>query len=223
MRASGITVDLAPVLDLAAGPGPDASHTDGPRSFSLDPAIATQDGLAFAEGLEAGGVIPVVKHFPGEGSTTANTDDAPASTPPLSTLEGADLLPFEAAIQAGIPAVMVGNASVPGLSDSPASLSAAVVDGLLRQQLDFHGLVITDSLSADAITAQGLSVPDAAVQAIEAGSDMVLFTASDPNTTTQAVAAAIVNAVTAGQLSVAQLDSAVGQVLAVKGVNLCKT
>lgn len=223
MRASGVTVDLAPVLDLAAGPGPDATHTDGPRSFSADPTTATQDGLAFAQGLEAGGVIPVMKHFPGEGSATANTDDAPASTPPLTTLEGADLLPFEAAIHAGLPAVMVGNASVPGLSEDPASLSSSVISGLLRGQLGFHGLVITDSLSAGAITAEGLSVPDAAVEAIEAGADMVLFTADDPNGTTQAVVSAIVNAVNTNQLSVAQLDSAVSQVLVAKGIDLCRT
>jgi beta-N-acetylhexosaminidase len=164
--------------------------------------------LAFAQGLEAGGVLPVVKHFPGEGSATANTDDAPANTPPLATLEGADLLPFEAAIRAGLPAVMVGNASVPGLSSTPASLSPAVIDGLLRQRLGFQGLVLTDSLSA-------------AVQAIEAGADMVLFTADDPNATTQSVVAAIVAAVTAGGLSVPQLDSAVSHVLMAKGVSLC--
>jgi beta-N-acetylhexosaminidase len=221
MRENGVTVDLAPVLDLASGPGPDATHTDGPRSFGPDSTTTTQDGLAFAQGLEAGGVLPVVKHFPGEGSATANTDDAPANTPPLATLEGADLLPFEAAIRAGLPAVMVGNASVPGLSSTPASLSPAVIDGLLRQRLGFQGLVLTDSLSADAITAEGLSVPDAAVQAIEAGADMVLFTADDPNATTQSVVAAIVAAVTAGGLSVPQLDSAVSHVLMAKGVSLC--
>ena len=67
MVANGVTVDLAPVLDLASGPGPDATHIDGPRSFGVSPTTATTFGLAFAEGLEAGGVIPVVKHFPGRG------------------------------------------------------------------------------------------------------------------------------------------------------------
>ena len=222
MLASGVTVDLAPVLDLASGPGPDDLHTDGPRSFSLNSTTATDYGLAFAEGLQSGGVLPVVKHFPGEGSTTANTDDAPASTPPLSVLEQADLLPFEAAIKAGLPAIMVGNASVPGLTPMPASLSSAAIEGLLRHQLGFTGLVITDSLSAVAITADGLDVPDAAVDAIEAGADMVLFDSSDPNTTTQEIVSQIVNAVDAGTISLTQFDDAVAEVLTVKDIHLCR-
>jgi beta-N-acetylhexosaminidase len=221
MLANGVTMDLAPVLDLATGPGPDALHTDGPRSFSPDASVATSYGLAFAQGLAASGIIPVVKHFPGEGSATANTDDGPASVPPLSTLEGADLLPFEAAIKAGLPAVMVGNASIPGLTSQPASISSAAVSGLLRQQLGFEGLVITDSLSAGALSDIGLSVPQAAVDALRAGADMVLFDTSEPNTTESAVISAIVSAVQDGDLSASQLDTSVGRVLAVKKVSLC--
>ena len=182
---------------------------------------AAEYGLAFAQGLEAGGVIPVVKHFPGEGSATANTDDGPANTPPFSTLAAADLLPFETAISGRAPAVMVGNASVPDLSTGPASLSSAVVEGLLRHQLGFDGLVITDSLSAGAIAAQGLDVPTAAVDAVEAGADMILFSSSDPNTTTQQVVSAIVTAASTGGLPLTRLDNAVVQVLETKGVNLC--
>jgi beta-N-acetylhexosaminidase len=221
MAADGVTMDLAPVLDLAAGPGPDALHTDGPRSFGLSPQIATTYGIAFAEGLEAGGVIPVVKHFPGEGSATANTDDSPASTPPLTALEAADLLPFEAAVRAGLPAVMVGNASVPGLTSQPASLSAAAIIGLLRNQLGFTGMVMTDSLSANAIGAIGLSVPQAVVEAVAAGADMVLYNSDSPNTTFQQVIAQMVAAVSDHQLPESTLINAVVQVLVTKGVNLC--
>ena len=100
MRADGVTMDLAPVLDIASGPGPDATHTDGPRSFSPNPVVAARYGLAFARGLLESGVIPVVKHFPGEGRASANTDDArrpqhrpfrPSNTPissPLRTRSG---------------------------------------------------------------------------------------------------------------------------------------
>jgi len=221
MAADGVTMDLAPVLDLASGPGPDSLHTDGPRSFGLSASTATTYGLAFVRGLEAGGVIPVVKHFPGEGQATANTDDGPASTPPYSELEQADLLPFKAAISAGIPAVMVGNATVPGLSSVPSSLSSAVIQGLLRQQYGFQGLVITDSLSAGAISDIGISVPQAAVEAVEAGADLVLYTSDDPTATFDQVVDALVAAVAQGQLSSASLDAAAEHVLAVKGVNLC--
>ncbi len=221
MLTSGITMDLAPVLDLASGPGPDTLHTDGPRSFSPVPATAAEYGLAFAQGLQAGGVIPVVKHFPGEGSATANTDDAPASTPPFATLQGTDLLPFETAITGRVPAVMVGNASVPGLTTSPASLSSAVIEGLLRQRLGFDGLVITDSLSAGAITARGLDIPSASVDAIEAGADMVLFNSTNPNTTAQQIVSRIVSAVSTGEMPLTQLDDAVLQVLTAKHISLC--
>ncbi len=221
MAAAGVTMDLAPVLDLASGPGPDAQHTDGPRSFGLDPKTAADYGLAFAQGLEDGGVIPVVKHFPGEGATSANTDYGPATTPPLSELEGNDLLPFEAAIRAGLPAVMVGDASVPGLTAMPASLSGTVISGLLRDRLGFDGLVLTDSLSAKAIADLGISVPQAAVEAVVAGADMVLFNSDTPNTTFEQVVQALVLAVSTGRISSGTLDLAVDQVLAVKRVNLC--
>ena len=221
MLANGVTMDLAPVLDLATGPGPDAIHTDGPRSFSPVASVATAYGLAFAKGLEAGGVIPVVKHFPGEGSDSANTDDASATTPPIAQLRAADLMPFTAAINAGLPAVMVGNATVPGLSTGPASLSPAVIDGLLRGQLGFHGVVMTDALSAVAISDQGLGVPQASVEAIEAGADMVLFTSTDPNTTASQVIDAVVAAVQAGAISQQALDASVVRILAVKRDNLC--
>jgi beta-N-acetylhexosaminidase len=221
MVANRVSVDLAPVLDLASGPGPDATHIDGPRSFGVSPTTATTFGLAFAEGLEAGGVIPVVKHFPGEGSADGNTDDGPASTPPLATLESADLLPFEAAIGAGLPAVMVGDASVPGLSQGPASLASAVITGLLRRQLGFEGLVLTDSLSADAISDLGITVPEASVQAVAAGADMVLSNPIDPNTTFDQTVAALVAAVSDGQVPLMTLNTAVMQVLAAKGVDLC--
>lgn len=221
MVANGVTVDLAPVLDLASGPGPDATHIDGPRSFGTSPTAATAFGLAFAEGLEAGGVIPVVKHFPGEGGADGNTDDGPASTPPLATLESADLLPFKAAISAGLPAVMVGDASVPGLSPGPASLAPAVITGLLRKQLGFEGLVLTNSLSADAIGDLGISVPEASVQAVAAGADMVLSNTADPDTTFDQTVAALVTAVADGAVPVMTLDTAVMQVLSAKGVDLC--
>ena len=80
-------MDLAPVLDLSDSPGPNATYPDGPRSFSVPQAVATAYGLAFAQGLLDGGVIPVVKHFPGLGQASANTDFGRATDPPLRTLD----------------------------------------------------------------------------------------------------------------------------------------
>ena len=223
MRAAGVTMDLAPVLDLSGGPGPDAAHPDGPRSFSLKPSVAAAYGIAFARGLRAAGVIPVYKHFPGLGQATYNTDDGPASVPPLPVLKAAALLPFEAAIRAGATAVMVGNVTVPGLTGAvPATLSKAAITGLLRRQLGFGGLVLTDSLSARAVQDAGYSVPRAAARSVEAGADMVLFDSATAGTTTHDVIASIVSAVTSGRLSVSRLDTAVQHVLAAKKISLCR-
>ena len=223
MRQAGITMDLAPVLDLDSGSGPNDRDPDGTRSFSLDPLVTGRDALAFARGLQAGGVIPVVKHFPGLGQASSNTDAAPATTLPWSQVQRSGLVPFEAAIQAGLPAVMVANASVPGLSSLPASIDAAVIQGVLRGTLGFRGLVMTDSLSAAALADIGYPAPRAVVAALQAGADMELFSAraADVAAVTSSTVSAIVAAVTSGGLSTARLVDAARHVLTVKGVDLC--
>jgi beta-N-acetylhexosaminidase len=223
MLQQGVTMDLAPVLDIDGGDGPNAANADGWRSFSPDRAVATTDGLAFAAGLAAAGVIPVVKHFPGLGGASANTDDGPATTLPYSTLVGAGLAPFEAALNVGLPAVMVSNASVPGLTTLPASLSAAVIEGLLVRKLHFPGLILTDSLSALSIADLGLTVAQATVQSIAAGVDMITFSAGDPLQVTASIEAAMVAAIGDGQVSKARLVDAASHVLSAKGVDLCPT
>ncbi len=168
MLAAGLNVDLAPVLDVdprAVYPGP--RDPDGLRSFSGVAATVATDGTAFAQGLAAAGVTAVVKHFPGLGGATGNTDDGPAATRPWPQLVASDLAPFAAAVAAGVPAVMVANARVPGLTAEPASLSP-VVYRYLRGPMGFRGLTMTDSLSARAISAAGLSVPAASVGALGA-------------------------------------------------------
>ena len=223
MRAAGITMDLAPVLDLDNGVGPNNHDPDGTRSFSLSAAVAAADGVAFLQGLEAGGLIPVVKHFPGLGQASANTDVSPATTQPWSVLQHAGLLPFQSAIAAGVPVVMIANASVPGLTTLPASISPAAITTVLRRQLGFQGLVITDSLSAGALVDIGYSVPRAVVASITAGADMVLYTAAAAQVAslTASTAAALVAAVDAGTLPRARLVSAVSNILTAKHVNLC--
>jgi len=222
LLAAGVTVDLAPVLDLDAGDGPSSTDPDGTRSFGVSPTLVTADGLAFLSGLERAGVVPVVKHFPGLGGASGNTDDGPASTPPWSVVQQDGLLPFEAAA-AAVPAVMVTDATVPGLTNVPASISGPVIEGVLRGRLGFGGLVMTDSLSAGAFGALGYSVPQAAVDALIAGADMVLYSA-DANQVaplTDQTIAAIVAAVSSGQLSLSRLIDADAHILGVKHVNLC--
>lgn len=223
LRSAGVTMDLAPVLDIDDGAGPNNSDPDGTRSFSNDPAVASADGRAFAAGLIAGGVVPVVKHFPGLGHATGNTDVMSASTPAWSTLQTSGLIPFRDAITADVPAVMVANATIPGLSTLPASVSPAVITTVLRDQLGFRGLVLTDSLSAVAMQNAGYTVPQAAVAAIEAGGDMILFNASatDVGAVNQNIVTALLAAEQAGTLSRDRLLDAAAHVLTAKGANLC--
>ncbi len=228
MLASGVGMNLAPVLDVdgrAVLPG--QQDPDGFRSFSGETPVVTADGAAFMEGMVDSGVVPVVKHFPGLGGVSENTDDGPAWTLPWSTLEKVALPPFEAAINEGAPAVMVSNAKVRGFTSVPASISAKLVTGELREALGFKGLIVTDSLSAGALSDPplSLSVPAAAVDSLEAGDDMVLFgstgTTSGDLSLAAATSDAIVSAVTSGALQKSTLVNAAAEVLATKKVNLC--
>jgi beta-N-acetylhexosaminidase len=180
-------------------------------------------------------MLPVVKHFPGLGGASANTDYRQPATLPIGQLQTGGLAPFRAAIAAGAPAVMIANATVPGLSNLPASLSTQVIDTLLRQQLGFSGLVMTDSLSAGAITQAGYGLPQAAVAAIAAGADMVLFgstltptqtamlTPQSVSETTAEIVSAIVHATQTGVLSPARLTEADEQATSADRVDLCSS
>jgi beta-N-acetylhexosaminidase len=218
MRALGVGMDLAPVVDVDGGPGPSSTNPIGKRSFSADPAVASRYGVAFVDGLRQAGVVPVVKHFPGLGGATGNTDYGPADTLAYQTLRTGGL---------------VANATVPGLTTGPASLSPAAVQDLLRGQLGFRGLVLTDSLSAGAIAAAGYDVPGAATAAVEAGADSVLFgstltpadirllSPANVTATVTAIVDRIVAAVGRGAIAESRLDSAVVEVLVAKGVAPC--
>jgi len=223
--AAGLNTDLAPVADLdgrAILPG--ESDPDGLRSFSGSTAVAASDAVAFMRGLLSAGVTPVVKHFPGLGHATRNTDYGPAATLPWSRLQHAGLIPFERAITAGATAVMLSNASVPGLTNLPAGLSPAVVN-VLRTTLGFRGLIVTDSLGAGAISALHLSEPAASVVALRAGADLILFgSASSPGASlaeATKVSNAILGAVKSGALSRSTLIVAAAQVLATRNQLSC--
>ena len=222
MSAEGVNMDLAPVVDVDGRDEPPSdSNPDGWRSFSGSTAVVTRDALAYMAGLRAGGVIPVLKHFPGLGGSSYNSDIAPAHTVPWPVVQRVGLPPFAAAIAAGAPAVMASNDTVPGFAVYPAGLSPTQL-GVLRNTLHFGGLVITDSLSAGAISGAGFSIPQAAVQALSAGSDMVMFGLM-PNVSgeTNAIADAIVSAVADGHLPRTRLVDAAAAVLAVRHENLC--
>jgi len=223
MLRNGVNMDLAPVLDLDNRPGPTATNPDGTRSFSINPTTAGRDGVAFARGLQAAGVVPVVKHFPGLGYASGNTDVGPAHTLPWSQLQQAGLLPFRRAFGAGLPVVMVANASVPGLTAAPATLSPKVMTTVLRTELGFTGVVITDSLSAGAISATGRNVASAAIASLNAGADLVLFGSgtSQGSRPSLHLISALTHAVARGALSRSTLIDAASRILHLKRVAVC--
>ena len=173
LSAAGITVSLAPVGDV---PSVEDAALGG-RSFSPDPEAAGAAIAAAVAGWRAGGVAATAKHFPGLGGATVNTDDGPATVDRSRTeLEATDLPPFEAAIRAGVPLVMVGHARYPAFDpDRIASQSSAIVEDLLRDRLRFRGVVVTDSMEARASLATG-TITTVSERAIRAGADLVLLT-----------------------------------------------
>jgi beta-N-acetylhexosaminidase len=212
MKALGMTMDLAPVVDTASPTDPVAGESY--RSFSENGQVAASYGVAYANGLRAAGIVPVAKHFPGLGHASADTDTAPATDPPLSQLETDDLIPFEQAAAAGLPVIMVGHPMVPGLTGSvPASLSPAAYQ-FLRTQVGFGGVAMTDDLGAAAISAAGYTEPAAAAKAIESGADMAMIDADQWSASVGALSAAV----TTGALPAAQLDASVSRILAAKGI-----
>lgn len=180
LDAVGINTDLAPVADIPRRRS--SFMVRQGRVFSFDAAVATRLAVAFARGLGEGGVLATMKHFPGIGLATRNTDRAAevirASRKTLET----DLRPYRRAIANNIPLIMLSNATYTALDpDAAAGWSRAIAVGLLRDELGFEGISITDSLDGTA-NARGVSAGELAELAVAAGTDMVLLTGSERTT-----------------------------------------
>lgn len=214
MARLGLNMDLAPVADVSDQP---AGSVIGDRAFSNDPAEVASYAGAFADGLRDEGIIPVLKHFPGIGSASGNTDLEPATSPPLDQLLANDLLPYRTLLAPQPTAVMMGTAVVQGLTDgAPAALSPAAVD-LLRTGFAFDGVVMTDSLSGAAVDTLH-PLPRAAELALQAGVDMVLW---DSTAEIESVVATLTEAVASGRLSEDRVNTSAARVLALKGIDAC--
>lgn len=175
LRAHGVTVDFAPVLDVDGGD----LEVVGDRAFSTDPQAAGEYGAAFARGLQAAGVKAVFKHFPGHGRASGDTHLGEAVTPPLEELSGHEFVPFHTAIpQAPDAALMMGHLVVPGLGDEPASLNPRAYQ-LAREDLGFEGTIYTDDLGGMASISENFNVPEAVAAALAAGVDMPLWSTDE--------------------------------------------
>ncbi len=176
LASFGLNVDLAPVLDLAT---PESEPVLGDRAVSGDPVQVTRFARNFLAGLKRAGVLGCAKHFPGLGAASGDTHLEPARVEKTAEhLWEADLLPFRE-LHAELPLVMMSHALYPalepeGAAPRPASLSPAIIGGLLRERIGFRGLVVSDDLSMGAVLS-GRSVGEAAVAAVEAGCDVLLI------------------------------------------------
>ncbi|WP_296107657.1 glycoside hydrolase family 3 N-terminal domain-containing protein [uncultured Corynebacterium sp.] len=184
VRDLGITVDFAPVVDLAGGQEV-SDNAIGSRSFSADPKVAADYARAYSEGLQQAGVTPVLKHFPGHGHATGDSHMGAVTTPPLEQMQGNDLLPFRELVDVEGMAVMVGHVEVPGLGEAlPSSVNPAAYK-LLREggygpkhdAPGFDGVIYTDDLTGMKAVTDRYPGPEAAVAALEAGADVALAAA----------------------------------------------
>ena len=207
LRRLGFNVDFAPVADVTVGP---VDAAIGARAVGGDPRLVTKHALAAAEGLLEGGVVPVLKHFPGHGSVGADSHvRLPVQTRSRERLAAVDWRPFEAAIEEGLPAIMMGHLDVRDIHRGvPSSLSPKLIRGALRGDLGFEGLVVTDALNMGAVT-RDYGPAEAAVAAVRAGADVLLMP-TDPAVARRG----LVRAVRSGRLSEERLQQAAARQIA---------
>ncbi|ASR38852.1 beta-glucosidase [Prauserella marina] len=213
MAARGVTVDYAPDVDLTDEP---AGMAIGDRSFSADPDVAREYAQAFAEGLAAAGIEPVLKHFPGHGNASGDSHTGAVTTPNLPQLREHDLKPYENIEEYGDVGVMVGHLTVPDLTgDEPASIAAPAYE-LLRDDYGFSGPVVTDDLGAMRAITDRYSLPDAVLKALQAGADQALWSSGGQ---VGPVLDRLESAVATGELSQQRVSESLDRVLRAK--NAC--
>jgi beta-N-acetylhexosaminidase len=217
MRRLGITIDFAPVVDVTDAPD---DTVIGDRSFGSDPATVIDYAGAYARGLRAAGVLPVLKHFPGHGRGSGDSHTGSVTTPPIADLQATDLVPYRT-LAAEVPVgVMVGHMQVPNLTGSdPASLSPAAY-ALLRSGdyggPAFNGPVFTDDISSMQAISDRMGVAEAALRGLQAGADTALWVTTDE---VPAVLDRLEKALAAGELSMSNVDASVLRMADVKGPN----
>lgn len=202
LRAVGINLDFAPVLDVDSNA---KNPVIGDRSFGSDPELVATLGAVFTRGLQRNGVAACGKHFPGHGDTNLDSHhDLPRITHDRARLDAVELAPFVAAIDSGIASIMTAHVVFETFDpEVPATLSETVIEGLLRDELGFEGVIISDDLDMKAITAR-YEVGDAAVRAIEAGCDLLLC-CRDPAHRDRTIEA-LTTAISEGRLSAERVD-----------------
>src|SRR5947199_5397107 len=213
LAALGLNVNFMPIVDVLTNPNNPGLPM---RTFGSDPTLVTNMGRAYLKGLTDGGIIGCLKHFPGLGSASIDPHQSlPSMNRSLATLNAVDLVPYRTLIDEGIvPMVMVTHILNPQLDPNlPTSLSPNVVTGILRKQLNFKGVIISDTLWMGGIS-NTYSLAQAAVLAVRAGTDLLLGPRGRADT--QNMIYGLHQAVMNGQISEAQIDASVTRILALK-------
>jgi beta-N-acetylhexosaminidase len=212
LKLMGFNVDFAPVLDINSNP---KNPVIGTRSFGGTASLVTKMGLAEVEGLRGGGIIPVVKHFPGHGDTSVDSHlDLPVVNKTTKQLQAMEWIPFKAAIDKQVEAVMVAHILFPKIDpNSPASISKVIIGKQLRGTLGYGGVVFTDDLTMGAI-AKHYGIAEAAIRSVEAGGDILLV--AHGYETERNVRDKLLQAVKSGRIKESRIDESVTRILKLK-------
>lgn len=212
LRAIGVTQIYSPVCDVNINP---KNPEIGVRAFSDDPEVCAKHAVALVKGLQAGGLVATAKHFPGRGDSATDAHDVlDVIKADKRRMQEVELVPFKAAIDAGVKAIMTGHSIYPAYDKQyPATLSEAILTGLLREELGFEGVIVSDAIGMAAILKQW-PLPRACVLAIKAGCDTILLKADDESRSQCFFG--IKQAVESGEISEERLDSAVRRLLNMK-------
>lgn len=216
LRACGVDLNLAPVADVDSNP---LNPVIGVRSFGFDPDLVARHVAAYIAGQQAQGIAATAKHFPGHGGTSEDSHlVVPSIDDPLDVIQTRDLPPFRAAVKADVKIVMTAHIRYPALDgDRPATLSRPVITGMLRDDLGYDGLVMTDGMDMHAIS-QTVGHAEGAVLALLAGVDALCVGGETVGPeTVEAMVAALIDAVRTGRLPEERLAEAAGRVQALRG------
>jgi beta-N-acetylhexosaminidase len=218
LKALGVNMNLAPVVDVNSNP---ANPIIGVRSYGENPQTVARFGAAAVRAHRAEGVMACAKHFPGHGDTGYDSHVRLPTVPhALARLRAVELTPFAAAVAARVPAVMTAHVEVPALEPEPglpATMSSRVLEGLLRRDMGFGGLIISDSLTMGAVAGR-FDPGEAAVRAFLAGADVLCFGADKGHRPEEQLAALrrMIQAVESGEIPMSRLDAAVNRIVAAK-------
>ena len=208
----GINMDFAPVLDINSNP---KNTVIGDRSFGPDANIVARLGTQEMKGMQSKNIISVVKHFPGHGDTSVDSHvGLPVINNDADRLKGFELVPFASAIENNTDGIMIAHILLPKIdSDNPASMSKTIITDMLRDEMDFKGIVITDDMTMGAIV-KNYNIGEAAVRSINAGSDIILVCHGFDNQV--AVIDALRKAASDGRITQKRIDESLYRIIKLK-------